>query len=719
MGKINILGFDVANLIAAGEVVDRPSSAVKELIENSLDAGAKNITAEIKNGGSSFIRVTDDGCGIEPDDMPKAVLRHATSKIADASDLEAIMTLGFRGEALAAIASVSKMRIISKTHGASFGSELTVEAGEAVSQTETGCADGTTIIAEELFYNVPARRKFLKKDANEAASVLGVVEKLALSEPDVSFRLIVDGALRLVTPGDGKLESAVYAVMGRDIARACIGVDRAEGALRVSGVITTPSLQRGNRAFENFYINNRFVKSKTMAAALEQAYLSYLPAERFPFCALNLTMPAGAVDVNVHPAKLEVKFSDEKLVFDAVYYAVRSALENMQRRPEVKFVPQKERERVSDASSPVRDRTYGSTAAASDPRKLQFRIGAQTYDINRTPPASRDNNRDALPLRSNDALLPRADKTPPSAVAHDVPPAQRTQGIPPAAADYMPPLPTANDLPPVAKDMPPSGSHDIPPVPDAVDAPPLPDTRDIPPPDADATQPAAHNETAPPTAAPNKSSAAAPDGNDAARTVEYKLIGEAWNSYVIVETADRLLLIDKHAAHERIIFEDLRKKNKAALDTGANASQLLIAPVPVRLTAAEAAAVVSYAADIRATGFDWFTLDADGGRTFCVTAIPDGVPVDAAEAMFCEFGEQLSAGTGSAALTRSEFFEGALYQVACKAAIKAGRVYDQELLRYIVDRLLSLPDIKYCPHGRPVAIELTRTALERQFARLK
>ena len=335
MGKINVLGFDVANLIAAGEVVDRPSSVVKELLENAIDSGADSITVEIKKGGTAFIRVSDNGCGIEYGDLPISILRHATSKIKNSTDLEAIMTLGFRGEALAAIASVSRLRIMSKQSGEEMGGLLECHGGEVVNHIKTGCANGTTVIVEDLFYNVPARKKFLKKDVTEASSITAIIEKVAMSKPDISFRYIMDGEIKYITSGDGSLINTVYALLGRDIAKKTVRVEREDNGIKVEGFISTPELVRANRNFENFYINARFVKSKTASAAIEQAYVSYIPADKFPFCVLNIEIDPSSVDVNVHPSKLEVKFSNEKLIFEAVYYAVKTALANHVSRPEL------------------------------------------------------------------------------------------------------------------------------------------------------------------------------------------------------------------------------------------------------------------------------------------------------------------------------------------------------------------------------------------------
>ncbi|MBO7177060.1 MAG: DNA mismatch repair endonuclease MutL, partial [Clostridia bacterium] len=372
MGKINVLSFAVANLIAAGEVVDRPASVIKELMENAVDAGSTRITIEIQNGGVTFMRVSDNGCGMSAEDLPIAVRRHATSKIREAEDLDGILTLGFRGEALAAIASVSHLRIFSKPHGAPLGAMLESYGGENVTMTELGCSDGTTVIVEDLFANVPARRKFLKKDATEAMAVTANVEKVALSRPDIAFRLIVDGNVRLETAGDGDLRHAVYAVFGREFASRLIEINSGEeNGIRVSGFISRPDNVKSNRNFQNYFINGRYVKSKTACAAVEQAYCSYMPPEKFPCCVLNLQITPAAVDVNVHPAKLEVKFSNEKPVFEAIYYAVRNALEQDRQRPDVKLAQGHisveearrmlaetqpvQKPRVSDATVPIRE----------------------------------------------------------------------------------------------------------------------------------------------------------------------------------------------------------------------------------------------------------------------------------------------------------------------------------------------------------------------------
>ena len=364
MGKINVLSFAVANLIAAGEVVDRPASVIKELLENAIDSGADRITVEIQNGGVTFMRVSDNGCGMEPEDLPVAIRRHATSKIKEASDLDGIITLGFRGEALAAIASVSRMRIISKTADAEVGAALEAVGGEIISITERAASTGTTVIVEELFANVPARRKFLKKDVTEATAVCAAVDKIALSNPSIAFKLIVDGSVKLETVGDGSLKNTIYSIFGREFASRLLTVEAESGGVKISGFIGRSDNVKANRNHQNFFINGRYVKSKTACAAIEQAYTSYIPPEKFPCCVLYIEINPSTVDVNVHPAKLEVKFSNEKLIFEAIYYAVRATLEENKTRPDLFMTPNSSKSilgtRVSDMHAPIANKREDS-----------------------------------------------------------------------------------------------------------------------------------------------------------------------------------------------------------------------------------------------------------------------------------------------------------------------------------------------------------------------
>ena len=696
MPKINILPFSVANLIAAGEVVDRPASVVKELMENAIDAGATAITVEIQHGGVTFLRVSDNGCGMEPEDLPVAVCRHATSKIRSAEDLDGILTLGFRGEALAATAAVSRMRIISKVKDAEYGAALLVEAGEIISLEEQGASDGTTVIVEDLFYNVPARRKFLKRDATEAMAVAANVEKVALSHPEIAFRLISDGATKLQTSGDGNLKSVIYAIFGKDFASKMIFVEGGSEGIRISGCIGRSDNVKPNRNYQNYFLNGRYVRSKTACAAVEQAYVSFLPPEKFPACVLYITVNPAAVDVNVHPAKLEVKFSNEKPVFEAIYYTVRAALEENRARPEMRLpdlAPKNEplrmsaeeyrrevgktpEKRVSSAFTPVEDRVFGSNKAE------QVRMTVQ-----QSPPTVRQEAERPLPKESQPQKIvpvpPRREDAPPTRVA----PVRIEQVTPPAQTVERP---IEN---PAEKPIEKPAEGCVAPAEAVVEKP---------------------EHTAP--AEPIAMQIEETHGDEDALPT-YRIIGDAFHAYVLVEKYDRdnpiLLLVDQHAAHERIIFEQMKARMKRSLESGVQTSQLLMLPVEFMLTASEIEVLQRYRKEVEELGFSYET----GVHTVSVSAIPDGFSSDAVPDFLGEIAGRLLDRTGNASLSREIVFEKALYQASCKAAIKAGREYTREHIAYVISELMKLPDITVCPHGRPVAMELSKKAIDRQFRR--
>ena len=703
MPKINILSFEVANLIAAGEVVDRPASAIKEMIENSIDAGAKHITVEIQNGGITFMRISDDGCGMEPDDLPLAVRRHATSKIRTADDLDGICTLGFRGEALAAISAVADVRIISKTHEAPIGAELEVHCGEIMDVVERGCSNGTTIIVENLFANVPARRKFLKRDVTETTAVCANVERIALSHPEIAFRLITDGQVKLETAGDGKLISAIYAVFGRDFSARLLEVNGEYDGITVKGYIGRSDNVKSNRNYENFYINKRYIKSRTASAAIEQAYTSYMASEKFPVCVLFLTLNPTRVDVNVHPAKLEVKFSNEKPVFEAVYYAVRQALEDNTERPEI-VVNKTNGVRMSDAFIPVEREQSLKARQISISQPAPSTLGANTVSASIKKPdetirlaepagvqststesrAEETKPRIALPtpeeyvreyLMDTPEMKARYDKavressiTPdeirsaPAFVEFE----RRLEKITGAAANEpQEPVSRPASIPPQRVEMPAIKENDI------------PKEQNI----------------------------------EAQKSIraQYRIIGEAFNSYIVVEVDEKMLIIDKHAAHERIIFEQLKKNMYSA----SVSSQLLMLPIEIMLMSDEVAAIDEYRQEIEAVGFEFTT----SRNMILVNAIPIGIEQDAVSDMFTVIADRIKNGTGSVEITRNIVFEKALYQASCKAAIKAGREYPAEYQKWVVEKLMEIPDITFCPHGRPVAMELSKNNINRQFER--
>lgn len=664
MGKINVLDTQVANLIAAGEVVERPASAVKELLENAIDAGAGKITLEIKNGGISLIRVTDDGCGMTKDDALVCVKRHATSKISCAADLDGIATLGFRGEALAAISSVSKMRIMTRTKNSPTGIIIEFNAGNPVSVEEAGCPEGTSVIVEELFANVPARRKFLKRDAAETAAVAAVAEKIALSRPDISLRFIADGNLRFLTAGDGKLADVIYAVLGRDFAKKLAPVHDMTEGVSVSGFIGTPENCRGNRNYENFFINGRYVRCKTACAALEQAFSSYIPSDKYPACVICLEINPAFVDVNVHPQKMEVKFSNERPVFNAVYCAVRNTLMNRIDRP-----------RLAD-SEPTR--------LSGDSYRLYNDIISVKTDTDEEAARIAD-ERERLSAKYEQITVRAEAKEP---VPHYEPPAD----VPKKSADIPETFQAVSGQPQVLPDItvPQINDHQ-PPVgtlPDAdISRENVPDIFPVP-----VTPPESEHE---PPAVP-----------------WYRIAGVIFNTYVFVELEDRMLIIDKHAAHERIIFEKLRQNMKS----GDPASQLLLLPVELTLTPEELAAAEEYRDELYRIGYTFSC--ADDGKTALIIAYPSALDTAQAKDMFTVLAAQLADGTGDVGTSRERTYEKALYQASCKAAVKGGREDLPENIRWIAEQVLTRSEIRYCPHGRPVAFEMTKSQFEKRFERI-
>ena len=652
MGKINVLDFEIANLIAAGEVVERPSSVLKELIENSIDSGATSIVAEIKRGGVALIRVSDNGCGMDREDLPVAIKRHATSKIRVREDLESIMTLGFRGEALAAISSVSSMTIITKTADASDGSMLVSEGGRILDISEVGCSTGTTVVVENLFFNVPARRKFLKKDSTEAMNCAALVEKVALSRPDISIQMLIDGEERFKTPGDNDLLNTIYAVYGKEFASKLIKADGTANGIHVHGYIGRSDNVRKNRNYQNIFINGRYVKSLTAMAAIEKAYTSYIAHEAFPTCVLFLDMSPNAVDVNVHPAKLEVKFASEQPVFEAVYYTVKRAIEDHEYRPEMQL-PQKRNDRnATGAFVPIGEDTKGKQISIPTDR------GSYTH------PSSTSRTPSVAPTRS------AVDYSRPLKVASGA-----GEGFGPKDTPAsMTPKSSVELLERYSRATPSAGY--TPEEPKKITEIPLPEIK--------------VEESAP----------------------EYKFIGEAFNCYLLVEYDGAMLVIDKHAAHERVIFEDLKEITER---DGKVASQGLLLPITVILTPDGLACAEEYREELNLVGFEFDLIDGAAN----LTAIPSSVGSMEAESLFVRMVDDIIEGKGNPEITEKIRREQALYQIACKAAIKGGRVYDRSVHEWIIKKVLSLPDVIVCPHGRPIAYRLTKTELDRQFERIK
>lgn len=635
MPHIQVLDKHTAELIAAGEVVERPSSVVKELLENTIDAGATMVAVEIQNGGVTYIRITDNGVGIAREDVPTAFLRHATSKVRREEDLEAIGTLGFRGEALASIAAVSRVELLTCAAGETAGTRYTLEGGEDGHLEDAGCPQGTTIVVRDLFYNVPARMKFLKKDVSEANAVASVVDRIALSHPEVSFRFIRDGREELLTPGDSQLRSCIYAVLGKEFSDSLLPVDYTLGGVHVHGFASKPAASRANRTMQHFFINGRYVKTRTAMAALEQAYKGAIMVGKFPACVLHLDMPPETVDANVHPAKIEVRFINEKPVFDAVYHGLKSALA-------AGDVPKQ-------AVLPVRP-TIGQP---------------QAEQLHMEPPAA-----PRSPASHIDAIL-------------DKPPAQ------PAA-----PAPAVPSAPPAARPRPV--------LRDGTDAPyyAAPSYLNI---ERTSAQPAAAPEPPPAPPPVREEPAAPPPAEKASEPVVY--VGEVFHTYVIAQMGDSLYVIDKHAAHERLLYNQLKA-------TPHNDAQMLLEPVSVPLGREEYAAVTAELETLGAAGFE---VEDFGGSTVLVRAVPLILSgCDAAAAI-----QEIAGGfvSGKRELTMDKL-DWIYHSSACRAAVKAGDSSRPEELRQLAERVLQNDDIRYCPHGRPVCFELTRRELEKQFGRV-
>ena len=681
MPEIAVLDPHVADLIAAGEVVERPASAAKELIENAVDAGASIVTVEIAHGGMTFLRVTDDGSGIPAGQLKTAFLRHATSKLHSARDLEAIGTLGFRGEALAAICAVSRMEVLNCTADAPLGASLTVEGGVPGQVEEAGCPQGTTMVVRDLFYNTPARQKFLKKDAAEGAAVFAVVQKAALSHPEVSFHFIRDGKQELMTPGDGQLKSAVYAVLGRELALGFRPVQSAGEDMSVTGFVSMPACCRASRNWQFFFVNGRPVKSPLMTAAVEQAYQNQKMVGKFPGCILHLDIRRSAVDVNVHPAKSEVKFGSERQVFSAVYHAVLSALEADRSRPQVELKPRpipgvRSLDQVTEHQLTITPRPAAKPAGTIKPEPA----GAA----------------DLRPVGAAVPSGPSAPVTPSPRPSVPVRPATPPVNLRVQDSTYRP-LTRVSPVSPVAVEKKPEISAPTPVSPAQ--------------PAAFATAEKPHVENLEPKEPDRPVGAAVPSGPspepEQPQTPEdlpWRMVGEVLHTYIVVEQGDRVFFIDKHAAHERMNFDRMKAQGYDPM------AQTLLSPVLCRLPAEEQEVLLSHQELLGQFGFDVDQL----GDALAVRQAPFDVDAGDIETTLSELAQKLlTTGDADPAAARDEL----LHTMACKAAIKGGwKTSDQELER--VAQAVMSGQVKYCPHGRPVAIELTQKELEKQFKRI-
>ena len=687
MAVIHILDKHTAELIAAGEVVERPASVVKELLENSIDAGATKVAVTIERGGVSLIQVADNGSGIEAEYISTAFIRHATSKIQTQEDLESIHTLGFRGEALASIASVARVEVLTRTEPDEFACCYRIEGGEELGMEPGARPIGTTISVRDLFYNTPARMKFLKKDSSEGTFVGETVSRIALSHPEVSVSFIREGKLLYKTPGDGDLRSAVYAVLGKEFARDLLPVKSSMGNYSVSGLITPPRACRASRGMQFFFINGRFVKNRTMMAAMENAYRGTLMQGKFPGCVLMLDMPAQLVDVNVHPAKTEVRFARENDVFDAVYGAVKNAL-GQPGSGEQQF-------QFTAGQAPEKESVKQPTAQPEAAKKaFDFAVKQDDFTVKAEPKKA------------------------------------ETGGIWPVLPKKEEPLepivtiPDEEDAPRISRVWQNSQSSFAKPVGESFHSEPMPlakyaepeQTREEPVAQWDTVKHVPQPEPAKPEAPAEQTAFSQPEAESLEprqQTMEpeqtsqpLQYVGEVFKTYIITQRGQEMCLIDKHAAHERILYERL------AADYGKVSSQLLLAPVTVNLSAEEKNAILEHESLLRDAGVE---TEDFGGSTVLVRSVPADVETPDVEGLICELAAKLARGSRDALSEKTEWV---LHSIACRAAIKAGDRTASAELMYLAQDILDGKVPPFCPHGRPVVLKLTKKELEKQFGRI-
>lgn len=632
MPRINILSKEIYQLIAAGEVVERPSSIVKEMIENSVDAGAQNITVEIKNGGSTYVRITDDGCGIEREDIRKVFISHATSKISNADDLNSIATLGFRGEAMASISAVAKVELLTKTENEPIGTRYEIAGGEEIALDDAGCPDGTTIVVRDIFFNTPARMKFLKKDVTEGNAVAGIVDRMAISHPEISFRFIRDGKQTLITSGNGDLKSAIYSVFGREVSESLIAVDYTYENMRVKGYVSKPTASRKSRAMQFFFINSRLVKSVTAMAALEQAYKNSIMVGRFPMCVLNVGLNPQLVDVNVHPAKIEVRFANEKPIFDLIYYGVKSAVESDRTVKEAAFTPK------LDQVYNIKNNDEKTYSAKIDFFKKKEDVPVQ-QTFRMTPREDFYSHKNAV--SAPDIRLPQKNR-------------------PDLDIKYEEPETEFNE---------PEKEPEI-----------------------------IENKNAAETA-----EKLICDENDKTN-VDFRLIGEAFKTYLIVEIENELYFIDKHAAHERMNYEKF--KAQATVEV-----QMLLSPVAVNLSKDEFNTVCENIELLSQCGFE---AEPFGDSAVIVRSVPALVGDSDVRDLICEIAGKLLEHKTDITPDKIDWI---YHSASCRGAVKAGDKTTPEEQKLFVEKLLSMPEIRFCPHGRPVFIKISRYDIEKQFGR--
>ena len=658
MPRINVLPKNIADLIAAGEVVERPSSVIKEFLENSIDAGAKNVTVEIKNGGKTYIRVTDNGCGIEKDDVRKAFLSHATSKISSADDLDNIGTLGFRGEALASVAAVAKVELLTRTENEEVGTSYKIFGGEEVEFAEAGCPVGTTLIVRDLFFNIPARMKFLKKDVQEGNYIASILENIAVSYPEISFKFIRDGKLNFSTPGDGNLKSAIYAVFGKEYTENLLPVEYEANGISVTGFTGKPTSGRGSRSGQHFFVNGRYIKSPMCITALETAYKNSIMVGKFPPCVIFINLPFSAVDVNVHPAKTEVRFFEEKKIFDAVYQGALNAL-TQDTRPKASFSVAKafmpeavKGEQLKLNETPVAKVKTEIKTESNQEIKIQIKRETQPEVKRESLTTPKPETVKPSEIKSTLTLKSNEEKTIDFLETEYVKPQEKKLNI------------SINTIGVASKD---EEVKEVMPVIENVE-----------------------EKTVVEEATPS---------------VDFRIIGEAFKTYIFVELENKMLMIDKHAAHERILFEKFKAQQTSF-------QQMLLIPVTVNLSPDEYNAVLENKELLYKAGYD---IEDFGDRCVKVNACPTELIDEDIVALITEVADYL---TTNQKTVMPEKLDWIYHSMACRAAIKAGNTTTDFEIKKFVEELLQRDDIRYCPHGRPVMVEVSKRDLEKQFKRI-
>ncbi len=666
MPKINVLSKQLAELIAAGEVVERPASVIKELLENSIDAGADTVTVEIKNGGITYMRITDNGCGISREDIRNAFVSHATSKIANADDLNSIMTLGFRGEALASISAVARVEVMTATPDETVGTRYVIESGEEILCDDAGCPKGTTIIVRDLFYKTPARMKFLKKDVTEANAVAGVIDRIALSHPEVSIRFIREGKQVLITSGRGDLHTCIREVFGKEFAETLIPASAETNGVKISGYVSKPVAARPNRNMQFFFINNRLIKTGTGSAALSEAYKNSVMVGKFPSCVLNIELNPSLVDVNVHPAKTEVRFSDERMIFNAVYYACKNALA-------VGDTPKQVREIKKDFyKAPEKPAEQLTMQRKPEPVADFWQHIPKTQAPVQTAKPVADVEVKSVEVKSAEIKPVEVKPVQSQNVARLSSPDNKPCNKPETTEDILLHSPAKKQEEPVNAEK------------TAVRVIPVEITEPVQPEKADVPE----------------------SEKNTFNDEEFLLIGEAFKTYIICEYCGKMVIIDKHAAHERIIYEKLKK------ESGERTPQLLLMPVTVTLSKEEYAATLENLELINDSGFE---VEDFGGGCVIVRECPMELSADDVEEVISEIAGRFVDKKQDVAFEKMDWI---FHSVACRSAIKAGNFTSRLEMERFAKQLLSMPDIRYCPHGRPVLIEMTKRELEKNFGRI-